>query len=411
MRWVLMKTKAYFLIVLLILGLFVAGCTYFQPAKETTEEGLTFVPIEEIPVEENVSVEVPPLPPVEVEKKPGTIEVIEGDLVKLALKATDADGDKLTYEFSAPLNGKGEWQTEEGDAGEYKATVTVSDGKAETSKEVLIVVKSKNKLPVLETIQPITVNEGETVSFAPKATDPDGDKVTITYSGWMTTSEYKTTFDDAGDHIVKITASDGKEPVSQDVKVTVKNVNRAPILQSLNDISVKEGEKVTITAIAADPDKDNVVITYSIPLDSKGEWQTKAGDAGKYRVTVTASDGTLKSEKSFFIIVESLNKAPVIEDIKITVTPSEGTKVDGLNVQITLDSEQDIKTITLEPKTSDADGDQVTVTYSGFMTGSSKAITWNDGGQKTVTVTATDGKETVTKTINIEINRAPQFEI
>lgn len=415
-----MNKKALFLVLIMIFSLLTFGCTYFMPAEEVTEEeGLTFVPIEEIPVvEEEITGEVvAPVEeeveeePTEVTKKKPSIGVIEGELVKLALKATDADGDKLTYKFSSPLNDKGEWQTEEGDAGEYKTTITVSDGKAETSKDILIIVKPKNKSPIMETIEDVKVKEGETVSFEPKATDPDDDEVTFTYSGFMTTSSYKTTFDDGGEHKVKVTVSDGIDSVSQDVKVTVENINRAPILQALNDIAVKEGEKVTVTAIAADPDKDSVTIKYSEPLDKNGEWQTEEGDGGKYRVTVTVSDEELKAEKSFFIIVESLNKAPVIEGIEITVTPDTGVSIDGLNVGMTLSDESDTREITLEVETSDADGDEVEITYSGFMTEATKEITWDDGGTQTVTVTATDGKKPVSETINIDINRAPQFEI
>ena len=91
-----------------------------------------------------------------------------------------------------------------------------------------MVVESTNKPPVLRPIADITLNEGETVSLEPVATDPDGDEVTITYSGWMTKATYTTNYDDAGTHIVTVTASDGKESTSQDVIVTVSNVNRPP---------------------------------------------------------------------------------------------------------------------------------------------------------------------------------------
>ena len=61
------------------------------------------------------------------------------------------------------------------------------------------------------------------------ATDADEDVLTVTFSGWMTSNTYQTTYDDAGEHIVTVTVTDGIEEVSQDITVTVNNVNRAPV--------------------------------------------------------------------------------------------------------------------------------------------------------------------------------------
>lgn len=69
------------------------------------------------------------------------ITVTEGDLLKVTTVSKDPDGDTLTYTFSEPLNDKGEWQTQKGDAGKYTAKITASDGKSETTKEILIVVE------------------------------------------------------------------------------------------------------------------------------------------------------------------------------------------------------------------------------------------------------------------------------
>ncbi len=156
------------------------------------------------------------------------ITVKEGELVILKPESEDPDVDTILYTFSEPLDKDGKWQTKKGDAGNYEITVTASDGELTDKQKILLVVESTNKLPVLKLIAGITINEGETVSFGPVATDPDGDEVTITYSGWMTDASYTTNYNDAGTHIVTVTASDGKESASQDVIVTVNNLNRPP---------------------------------------------------------------------------------------------------------------------------------------------------------------------------------------
>ena len=165
---------------------------------------------------------------VKEERELTKITVNEGELVVLKPESEDPDADTILYTFSEPLDKDGRWQTKKGDAGNYEITITASDGELTDTQKILLVVESVNKPPVLKLIADITVNEGETVSFKPVATDPDGDKITITYSGWMTEASYTTNYDDAGTHIVTVTASDGKESASQDVIVTVNNMNRPP---------------------------------------------------------------------------------------------------------------------------------------------------------------------------------------
>jgi len=73
------------------------------------------------------------------------------------------------------LSNDGEWQTKNGDAGNYEITVTASDGELKDTQKILLVVESINKPPVLKAIANLKINEGETISFEPVATDPDGE--------------------------------------------------------------------------------------------------------------------------------------------------------------------------------------------------------------------------------------------
>jgi len=68
-------------------------------------------------------------------------------------------------------------------------------------------------------------------------------------------------------------------------------------------LSVTEGELVKIGVKGQDADGDEIIYTYSQPLGDTGEWQTQEGDAGTYKIKVTASDGELESEKEIIIIV------------------------------------------------------------------------------------------------------------
>jgi len=165
----------------------------------------------------------------------------------------------------------------------------------------------------------------------------------------------------------------------------------------LSAITVKEGDKVEVAAVATDPDGDDVTITYSQPLGEDGVWATEVGDAGTYLVTVTASDGVAEDKQTITIVVEGVNSPPVIELDNLEETLQAG----------------ETKVIELSPVVTDADGDDITVTYGGWMTSASKEITEDDEGDHEVTVTATDGvaETSVTITVTVELNTPPDFII
>ncbi|MEA3430800.1 MAG: hypothetical protein U9R08_05995 [Nanoarchaeota archaeon] len=199
---------------------------------------------EEVVVEDKVIEEKEEVVEEEKEDEPETttktesgvykVTVNEGELVKVELNAKDPDGDALQFSYEKPLDVEGKWQTAMGDDGKYYTTVIVSDGTNNVEVDVLIEVLSVNEDPVLAKLSDIVVEEGETVKIRADATDADGDDLTFSYSGWMKSNTYKTGYDDAGVHKVTVTVSDvmGAED-SQTISVTVKDVNRAPVISGL----------------------------------------------------------------------------------------------------------------------------------------------------------------------------------
>jgi len=190
--------------------------------EEDEAEEETEVELED---EEEVELDDEPVAPSSKVKK---IIVTEGELVTLDVKGQDPDGDTIHYVFQEPLDDNGEWQTGKGDAGSYKVEITASDGKVEITKTIEIQVLKANEPPVLGKINDIRVEEGETVSFEVEVSDPDGDDVTYEISGWMESTEKDTGYEDEGNYVVTVTATDGEYEVSQDFNVVVTDVNRAP---------------------------------------------------------------------------------------------------------------------------------------------------------------------------------------
>jgi nitrogen fixation protein FixH len=271
---------------------------------------------EEVVVEEGVEEEV------SGEAEPIVITVQETELVSLVPEAEDPDKDKLTFTFSSPLDEEGKWQTTYGDAGEYTVTVTASDGQLTTSQDVLIIVTKKEEEPTIDSFEPedslIVIKETESIDFSVDASDLNRDELSYSWKvdgievGGGEAYNYKTTYDDSGAHTIKVDVSDGSSITSQLWSVTVENVNRKPVMEEIQPIEVKETETVTIKPVVTDPDGDEISFTISEPVGDDGIWETTYDDAGEYTVTVTASDGTDSVSQDVRVVVENVNRPPVI---------------------------------------------------------------------------------------------------
>ena len=147
----------------------------------------------------------------------------------------------------------------------YAYTVSAYDAAGNESEQssASSTTTNINQPPVLNTIANITVNEGATVALSPAATDLDGDALTYTYSGWMTSSSYTTNYTDAGTHTVTVTVSDSILVDTQDVNITVLNTNQPPVLDSITDITVFEGDTVTLSPTATDADGETLTFSDS----------------------------------------------------------------------------------------------------------------------------------------------------
>ncbi|MCP4312585.1 MAG: hypothetical protein GY790_15085, partial [Bacteroidetes bacterium] len=219
----------------------------------------------------------------------GDQSVNEGETLSFSVTATDPDGDSLTYSASNLPPGATfdlvpqifTWTPEQGQAGSYTAilfTVT-DDGDPPLSDSVMITITvidvNENQPPVLDPIGNQSINEGETLSFTATASDPDGDTLTYSVSNlppgamfdpatqvfsWTPGYNQANLYPD-----VVFTVTDNGESSlndSETVTITVEDVNRPPVLDLIGNKSVNEGEILSFTVTASDPDGDG--LTYSV---------------------------------------------------------------------------------------------------------------------------------------------------
>ncbi|MBW3011045.1 hypothetical protein KY326_02410, partial [Candidatus Woesearchaeota archaeon] len=220
--------------------------------------------------------------------------------------------------FSKPLDSRGQWKTTYGDAGEYVVTVTASDKKLKTTKDVLIIVKKKNEAPVIKNIADITVTEGQTVRIKPSVTDVNKDDIEVKISAPVgDDGVWETDHKDAGKYRVTVSASDGVLKANETVAITVVDKNMPPELKGLDDITVKEGETVRIKPKVEDLDGDKIILTISSPVGDDGVWETGYTDNGEYKITVKASDGKDTTTQTIQLTVRDVNLAPEILSISL----------------------------------------------------------------------------------------------
>lgn len=187
--------------------------------------------------------------------------------------------------------------------------------------------------PVVELLEPsdgfISNNDDVTLKF--RATDPTDsffeckfysdiggnfepdDNVLVVASGSIHTGVARDLDDGTYNWNVECDDSENVVRAPKNKTFTVDE-NDPPILRSINDIEVNEGELVEIVAVADDADNDQ--LTYNIndnrfiKVANKFRWQTGFEDAGEYSFTVIVTDGELSDEILVSVIVNNLNREP-----------------------------------------------------------------------------------------------------
>jgi len=116
---------------------------------------------------------------------------------------------------------------------------------------------------------------------------------------------------------------------SEYLTITVGIINRAPVLDPIGDQVVDEGQSLTVSLSAMDPDGDNVTFnaTGLLPFcslydagDGTATFTCTPGpdDAGLSVVTITVTDNgvpSLSDSEVFTVTVINVNRAPVLEHV------------------------------------------------------------------------------------------------
>ncbi|APZ93100.1 putative Ig domain-containing protein [Fuerstiella marisgermanici] len=351
--------------------------------------------------------------------------------------ASDADlpENTLTYSLAtgAPTGmtisdtGLIEWTpTEAQGPGAYEVTVEVSDGTATVTEAFTVTVDEVNAAPVITPINDQTIDELADFSYQVVASDADLPENTLTYSlatgapTGMTISDtgliewMPTEAQGPGVYDVTVEVSDGTATVTEAFTVTVGEVNVAPVITPIDDVTIDELSDFSYQVVASDADLPANTLTYSLAtgaptgmnISDTGliTWTpTEAQGPDNFDITVEVSDGTVTSTEPFRITVGEVNVAPVI-------TPIADQTIDELSpfslpVQVT---DVDLPTNALDFSLASGAPAGMTISASGV-------IEWTPTEEQglddyPVTVEVSDGQVTVTESFVLtvaEVNVAP----
>jgi hypothetical protein len=284
----------------------------------------------------------------------------------------DPDNDPLNYNFNAPFDSNGVWNTDYDDEGTYITDVSFGDGQFNNKGRIEITVLKTNQPPLIlklfEEDKIVNAEEGKELRFSVQASDSDDDNLAITWIyddeiiSERNTGDFFLDYNQKGDHDLKLVVSDGITEVVREWTVRVEGTNRGSELVLFPTI-VYEGETIFLDVPDVDLDGDELSYAFEFPLDQEGKWVTGYDDAGKYELEVTVSDGEFIVSGLMEIEVLEVDRSPILK------LPEELRVYEDETLSYTFDA-------------IDLDGDDVKFSFDGLPKGAEfkdRTLTWNPG--------------------------------
>ena len=279
--------------------------------------------------------------------------------------------------------------------------------------------KSKNELTSLTFTATATDDDNDTLEFTLAGTPPSGASITSGGAFSWTPSESQD-----GTYTITIQVEDGNGGSdSEDVTVTINEVNRSPVATSPGTQTVSELLPLSFTVTASDPDVINGVddaIDFALgpnsppgasisPATGLFSWTPTEQQDGTYNMVVQVSDGDMPTAVTFPVTVSEVNEDPVLnpigsksvnklEALTFTATASDVDVISGT---------ADTLTFSLPSGPTGASITQLTGVFSWTPTASqvgthTVTVQVEDGASATdseaVTVTVSDGDATFATT-------------
>jgi spore coat protein CotF len=283
----------------------------------------------------------------------GAKSVNEGQVLSFRIHSTDINGDSLILSalnvptngvFTDSGNGAGSFtfSPDYTQANIYNVTFIAIDTAGSADSEVVqITVNNVNNTPVLDSIGPKSVTEGQVLTFRAHSTDINGDSLILSALNIPTNATFADSGNGAGAftfspdytqaniyNVTFITTDTVGSADSEVVAITVVSAgNQTPVLDSIGSRSVNEGANLTFRVHSTDADGDSIILSAtSVPTNATfidrgngaGSFSFNPGytQAGIFNVTFKATDlSSAVDSEVVQITVNNVNNAPVLDSI------------------------------------------------------------------------------------------------
>ena len=332
-----------------------------------------------------------------------TVTDPQNDTITFSLSGVDKDLFTLTFDglnASLTSSSKDYELPEDSDANNvYLVSVNFSDELNTTSQEVELSISNINDNdPVITSSSSFTVPENQQAVATLTATDADFDDLTFSISGGdssdleitdsgLLTLKTNPNFEVKNNYSFTASVTDGLYSASSTITVNISDVNEPPVWQNSLPTAFEFPENVTNVESIDSPedvvDEDGDTLTFSLSGEDGNlfsvsgnivsflgapdyEIPTDSNKDNIYKLNVVASDGSLTATSpEFSVTITNLNdNAPIFNDLV--------TEIDVTNGQ----------TNVFDISTSDADGDDVSLSKSGT---DSSLFTISDSGNLSFT--------------------------
>jgi hypothetical protein len=155
------------------------------------------------------------------------VQVAVGSVLQLSPVIFDEQNDSVTVTYQRPFNATGALLATQDMVGNHTTRIRVSDGLNRSTLFVNYSIVSTNTPPILY-IQPAILYETQLLNISYTLFDADNDTIRVSFKGITTTGVKNTTYGDAGNYTVYITATDGIHTVTNSTTVTILKSYRPP---------------------------------------------------------------------------------------------------------------------------------------------------------------------------------------
>ena len=262
------------------------------------------------------------------------------------IRATDVETQDLTYSIregdSASLDLIGnnlsfKENTNYEEKDEYEFVASVSDGTAETQKNLKIFISDVNEPPSITSESEFTIDENSQAVGQVIVSDPDNNSLTyslfkadavamsINNEGFITLNE-NANFESKDSYSIQVRVTDGEFTDTQDILINVIDLNDAPVFTTSNQFSINENSVLVGSVLATDEDQDSLVYSVegndaalfdiseladgtglSISFKAAPNYEV---DKQSYNLTVAVADNNTIVEQALTINVLDINDAP-----------------------------------------------------------------------------------------------------